>query len=87
MLYAQGIKEFVGGPVPPGTHILVPALDTFHSFLEVPVLRIEERRQSIVERVDRVFVAPARKFLQLGLAFGFERNGVHINLVLSYSSP
>jgi hypothetical protein len=86
MLYAQGIEEFRRGPVPPGTH--VTALDTFHSFLEIPILRIEERRQGVIERIGRVFTASARKFFQLGLALGFERNGVHVsNLFLSYSSP
>jgi hypothetical protein len=62
----------------------VPALDTIDSFLLIPVLRIEERRQGIIEPVARVLAAPPRKFFQLGVAFGLERNGVHIsNLVLS----
>ena len=88
MLYAERIQKFLGGPVPPGTHVLIPALDTFHSFLEIPMFRIEERRQSVIERIGRVFAASARKFFQLGLAFGFERNGVHISdLFLCYSGP
>jgi hypothetical protein len=88
MLYAQGTEEFLGGPVPPGTYVLIPALDTFHSFLEIPIFRIEEHRQGVIERLGWVFAASARKFFQLGLALGFERNGVHVsNLFLSYSSP
>ena len=88
MLSAQGTEEVLGRPVPSGTYALIPALDTFHSFLEIPMLRIEERRQGVIERIGRVFAASARKFFQLGLAFGFERNGVHISdLFLSYSSP
>ena len=62
MLQAQRVEEFLGGPVPPGTHVLITALDTFHSFLEIPILRVEERRQGIIERTGRVFAASARKF-------------------------
>jgi hypothetical protein len=88
MLYAQGTEEFLGGPVPPGAYVLIPALDTIHSFLEIPIFRIEEHRQGVIERIGRVFAASARKFFQLGLAFGFERNGVHISdMFLSSSSP
>lgn len=88
MLYAQGIEEFRRGPLPPGKQVLITALDTFHSFLEIPILRIEEHRQGVIERIGRVFTASARKFFQLGLALGFERNGVHIsNLFLSCSTP
>jgi hypothetical protein len=87
MLYAQGIEEFLGGPVPPGVHGLITALDAFHGFLEIPILRVEERRQGIVERVGRIFAASASKFFQLGLAFGFEMNSVPgWNPPLSYPS-